>query len=883
MLNLKDGTLWQWDIGRKIIITLDKGSTIDTVQFYNGIGDNAYPATAIEIVDDEILAGIPNSLLCYANNLTVYLMTTDEDGVKTQEQITLVVNKRAKPENYIFTDDEFHTYKVYDERLQYLEKNIVVPERLKESTDTEVKALVPEWARKATPDATLTKGGEAAEAAKVGTEIETLKKSVSSPYNYKGSVTYNELPTANNVINDTYYVTDKKCKYSWNGFAWYQSSMSEADYAEELLQLRTNIDGITQKNNTKNPLQPLMVDSFAFYKKSLNAEYLTPQTPQYELLNFKHYISLLSNESAPNTNGICARLLNPLPVFDSFNGEYLLIIKSDTSGQAVVGFSNMANWSSTATSIYTPIYIKKGLSIVPLGESGYTDNGHDTFNYFYLNAGSILNDFNDLEMYIVHGEVFANALLTEMRETSNEMSKTFARKDSFYHTSNGLSLSGNMNGVGEYGVNNNTVYVNYPEVTNSGNWHYGILNYYLGTKAEVLNKKLVLKANEIGLGWYLCGLGYTRGSWPQGAIPNALSGNYEYVNLKEVIESTPTLNELPDTQNIYFMMCTNFGNIKANEDGSYTSPETSVSFEVLETSRDNLIVADMMANFNPDEYVKKSDKYVVCWGDSLTAGGGWTSTLQNLCGMEVCNAGTGGEGVATIVARQGADVMMVNDITIPASTTAVHIANYGEWIPTEFGTKAAPLLQGGAHVNPVKIGDIEGTLKWTGSSYNDATGEWTFTRSVEGEEVVIKRPTAMRTNFDRTRNAPYLMVIFMGQNGGYSSFDDLVQKHRLMIEHADAKHVVILGLSSGSAESRAEYETTMRTAFGRYFISLRDYLSKYGLDDAGLTPTEEDLAAMETGTVPPQLLSDGIHYTSACKTVIGNMLYKKCCDLGIFE
>lgn len=175
MLNLKDGTLWQWDIGRKMIITLEEGSTIDKVQFYNGIGDNAYPATSIEVVNGEILAGIPNSLLCYANNLTVYLMTTDEDGVKTQEQITLVVNKRAKPEDYIFTDDEFHTYKAYDERLQYLEKNIVLPDRLKESTDTEVKELVPEWARETKPDATLSESGKAADAGKVGNEIASLK------------------------------------------------------------------------------------------------------------------------------------------------------------------------------------------------------------------------------------------------------------------------------------------------------------------------------------------------------------------------------------------------------------------------------------------------------------------------------------------------------------------------------------------------------------------------------------------------------------------------------------------------------------------------------------------------------------------------------------
>ena len=123
----------------------------------------------------------------------------------------------------------------------------------------------------------------------------------------------------------------------------------------------------------------------------------------------------------------------------------------------------------------------------------------------------------------------------------------------------------------------------------------------------------------------------------------------------------------------------------------------------------------------------------------------------------------------------------------------------------------------------------------------------------------------------------------MGQNGGYSGNDDLVNLHHLMINHAKAKHTIILGLSSGSAESRAEYEAAMKKAFGRYFISLREYLSQYGIEDAGLTPTAADEAAMATGTVPPQLLADAVHYTNATKTVIGNLIYKRACELGIFE
>ena len=308
-------------------------------------------------------------------------------------------------------------------------------------------------------------------------------------------------------------------------------------------------------------------------------------------------------------------------------------------------------------------------------------------------------------------------------------------------------------------------------------------------------------------------------------------------------------------------------------------------------------------DFHPDEYVRKdeadallqSEKYITCWGDSLTAQGGWTSTLQSLSGLPVYNGGTGGENVRTIAARQGADVMMLNGIAIPADTTPVTLAPYAQGIPTEFGYKATPLLQGGAHVNPVMLGDIEGTLRWTGSSYNDTTGVWTFTRSKAGEAVTLKRPTAMRTNFDRVRNAPYLMVIYIGQNGGYTDLDDLVRMHRLMIEHSHAKNVVVLGFSSGSATQRSEYEARMRKEFGRYFISLREYLahpiyaedgstivSCYGLDDAGLTATDADLAAIATGTVPPQLLADSVHYTTTTRTVIGNMLYKRCSELGIF-
>lgn len=338
------------------------------------------------------------------------------------------------------------------------------------------------------------------------------------------------------------------------------------------------------------------------------------------------------------------------------------------------------------------------------------------------------------------------------------------------------------------------------------------------------------------------------------------------------------------------------------------SMQSELGFSVSAEYAQNAV---RLIGFEPSEYVKKADisslinteKYITCWGDSLTAGGGWTNTLQQLSNMTVYNGGTGGEGSNTIVARQGADVMMINNITIPSDTTPVIIAkrSVDGGITTFEGNKVTPLLQGGAHVNPCKIGDVVGTLKWTGSDYADANGTWTFERNENGNQVVINRPTAIRTDYDMNRNAPYLMVIFMGQNGGYSDIDDLIRQHRLMIEHSNARHVVVLGLSSGTKEQRASYEARMRKEFGRYFISLREYLSTpiydnsdnivscYGMEDQNVSIDSSytyngktTLQEIQEGSVPHQILADGVHYTSGTKEVIGKMLYKKCCELGIF-
>jgi hypothetical protein len=296
------------------------------------------------------------------------------------------------------------------------------------------------------------------------------------------------------------------------------------------------------------------------------------------------------------------------------------------------------------------------------------------------------------------------------------------------------------------------------------------------------------------------------------------------------------------------------------------------------------------ANLITDVSAPLTSDYITCWGDSLTALGGWTGVLQTKSGIPLYNCGVGGENSKDIIARQGGDIMMLftsdnPNIVIPATTDAVEIRTNN--IKTLFGNYAHPLAQPGGYVNPVTLNGIKGTLSLSSSKYY-------FTRSEAGEAKTIDRDARIVTYGDVKYNSPYLMIIFIGQNGGWSDAAELIDQHNKMIAHSSAKHVLVLGLSSGTTESRADYEAAMKAEFGRYFVSIRQYLahpiydennqivSCYGLADEGLTPSANDLEKIAIGQVPSQLLADGVHYTDATKTVIGNMLYKYCQDLGIF-
>ena len=73
-------------------------------------------------------------------------------------------------------------------------------------------------------------------------QLVSVKESLTSPFNFKGSLTTaSQLPPTAS-INDTYYIEDEMVRYSFNGKSWSKSSMSESQYLDSLNKIDERLD-----------------------------------------------------------------------------------------------------------------------------------------------------------------------------------------------------------------------------------------------------------------------------------------------------------------------------------------------------------------------------------------------------------------------------------------------------------------------------------------------------------------------------------------------------------------------------------------------------------------------------------------------------------------
>ena len=305
---------------------------------------------------------------------------------------------------------------------------------------------------------------------------------------------------------------------------------------------------------------------------------------------------------------------------------------------------------------------------------------------------------------------------------------------------------------------------------------------------------------------------------------------------------------------------------------------------------------------------------IVCWGDSLTAGAGgngvtYPKALEAYIRKEICNQyslisqlsgeatylidasdyeikipvvnmGVGGENTLTISGRNGAIPYVVSqEFTIPKSKIPVEIS-----FTSQNGEKVAPLRQGDQGVNPVVIDGVEGVLSIRQESSDSEEYTYYFTRTTVGDSKSIQPGKEIITAASQ-ENLDYITVIFMGQNGGYTGFEDLIRQQRAIIEHqtANKDRYIIVGLHTGTAESRNALETALENEYGAHYINLREYMSTQAMTDAGLIPTDADIEKMQMGATPDSLLTDVVHFNSVGYELVGKLIYKRMDELGYFN
>lgn len=267
-------------------------------------------------------------------------------------------------------------------------------------------------------------------------------------------------------------------------------------------------------------------------------------------------------------------------------------------------------------------------------------------------------------------------------------------------------------------------------------------------------------------------------------------------------------------------------------------------------------------------------------GDSMTAGAGGAGTtyprvLKNLLVAagyvgEVNNRGVGGENSVTITARMGGYPFMVLPVggVIPATTTPFEIT----LLPIN-GQMPAPLKQGYLTYTG-KLGKVPGTFSRTESG---GVLTYYFTRTVAGDEVVANRPTQMYLDIAEPSRGDVLLI-WIGQNGPDTT--RAIQDAKALIQRMTAldKRYLVIGKPGGTSAQNVD-DSLWFAEFGQRFISIRQYMVQYGLADAGLTPTSQDLIDIQNGTIPSSLRVDSTHWIAAGYTILGNLVFQRLIEM----
>ena len=147
-----------------------------------------------------------------------------------------------------------------------------------------------------------------------------------------------------------------------------------------------------------------------------------------------------------------------------------------------------------------------------------------------------------------------------------------------------------------------------------------------------------------------------------------------------------------------------------------------------------------------------------------------------------------------------------------------------------------------------------------------------------------------------------ILILEMGSNGGWENdYDELIKQYQNIIDNSYYADYIIVGDTDNPGESADIYqdvydnngnyaglhatlwEQALYYAFGEHFINTRLYLMENALSDCGLTPTENDIIDIQTGSLPEQIRADFTHFNSYGYYSKAKAIYLKGIELGYWN
>ena len=303
---------------------------------------------------------------------------------------------------------------------------------------------------------------------------------------------------------------------------------------------------------------------------------------------------------------------------------------------------------------------------------------------------------------------------------------------------------------------------------------------------------------------------------------------------------------------------------------------------------------------------------IAVWGGSMSYGAygegkSITRTIENHmmddeCYIPIANMAVPQETTCTIMARAGAVDLLVKEFIIPEGIEQVEVKIYAA-----DGSTVAPLRYGtrwdGGMTN-VTIAGVEGALSIDENTMNFENPVYYFIRNSEGESVHVEEGEKVISD-SMTEYTDYIPVICMGDHGGWTSFEQLIEQQQAIIDtSSNSDKFLIVGLFSvplteeqlQSVEdddeakeelirkNNEEFDKAMEKKWGDHYVNARESLCSNvaleKLQNADVSVSIQDKIDMSKGVVPNALKHDANTLNNYGYDIVGDAVYQKLVALG---